>query len=172
MRIVVSHENITALRHTENRLRESRQALRQEKQKLEEANTALKVLLQQNEANRRHMEADVIDNLHRLVRPVLSRLIKMKLPHPASALIASLDKRLSELTRPFLRRLSTVESMLTPQEIEVASLIREGLSTKEIAAQLRLEITTVNFHRRNLRKKLSLSHTPTNLRTFLMGLMK
>jgi DNA-binding NarL/FixJ family response regulator len=172
MRIVVSHENITALRQTENRLRESKAALGQEKQKLEEANTALKVLLQQNEANRRKMEVDVIDNLHRLVRPVLNRLISMKLPQPANALLASLDQRLSELTKPFLRRLTAVESVLTPQEIEVASLIRQGLSSKEIAAQLHLEITTVNFHRRNLRKKLNLSHTATNLRAFLMGLME
>lgn len=172
MRIVVSHENITALRQTENRLRESRAALGQEKQKLEEANTALKVLLQQNEANRRNMEVDVIDNLHRLVRPVLNRLISMKLPQPAHTLLASLDQRLSELTKPFLRRLTAVESVLTPQEIEVASLIRQGLSSKEIAAQLHLEITTVNFHRRNLRKKLNLSNTATNLRTFLMGLME
>ena len=170
MRIVVSHENITALRQTENWLRESKEALRQEKKKLEEANTALKVLLQQTEAHRQDMESDVIDNLHRLIRPVLARLIKMKLPSSAIALIDSLDKRLSELTRPFLRRLSALESVLTPQEIEVAFLIREGLSSKEIATQLNLEITTVNFHRRNLRKKLNLSNTPTNLQTFLMGL--
>ncbi|XPS89343.1 transcriptional regulator, LuxR family [Desulfosarcina variabilis str. Montpellier] len=170
MRIVVSHENITALRQTENWLRDSKEALHQEKKKLEEANTALKVLLQRTEAHRQDMEADVIDNLHRLIRPVLARLTKMKLQGPAQALIASLDKRLAELTRPFLRRLSTLESVLTPQEIEVASLIREGLSTKEIAAQLHLEITTVNFHRRNLRKKLSLSNTATNLQSFLMNL--
>jgi DNA-binding CsgD family transcriptional regulator len=172
MRIVVSHENITALRQTENRLRDSKEALHQEKKKLEEANTALKVLLQRTESHRRDMEADVIDNLHRLIRPILNRLTKMKLPGPAQALIASLDNRLSELTRPFLRRLSTLESVLTPQEIEVAFLIREGLSTKEIAAQLNLEITTVNFHRRNLRKKLNLSNTSTNLHSFLMGLMQ
>lgn len=170
MRIVVSHENITALRQTENRLRESKEALHQEKRKLEEANTALKVLLEQTQTHRQDMEADVIDNLHRLINPVLHRLIKMKLPSSAQALIASLDTRLSDLTRPFLRRLSTLETVLTPQEIEVAALIREGLSSKEIAAQLHLEITTVNFHRRNLRKKLNLSNTSTNLQTFLMGL--
>ena len=172
MRIVVSHENITALRQTENRLRESKEALAWEKKKLEEANTALKVILKQTEAHRQDMEAAVIDNLHRLIRPVLTRLTKMKLPEPAQALMGSLDKRLSELTRPFLRRLSTLESVLTPQEIEVAFLIREGLGSKEIAVRLNLEITTVNFHRRNLRRKLNLSNTSANLQTFLMGLME
>ena len=127
MRIVVSHENITALRQAQNRLCESKEALHQEKRKLEEANTALKVLLKKTETHRQEMESDVIDNLHRVVQPVLSRLIKMKLPKPAFALIASLDKRLSSLTRPFLRRLSTLESVLTPQEIEVATPDQGGI---------------------------------------------
>ena len=169
-RIVVSHENITALRQAQNRLSESKADLSREKEKLEAANTALGVLLKQTQSHRQEMEDDVVDNLHRLIIPLLNRLSQMNLPGQAHALIDSLDKRISGLTRPFLRRLSALESVLTPQEIEVATLIREGLSSKEIAAQLHLGITTVNFHRRNLRKKLNLNNTPTNLQSFLMNL--
>ncbi len=171
-RIVVSHENITALREAENRLLKSKDALLSEKRKLEEANTALKVLLKQNQANQRDLEADVLDNVHRFIRPVLHRLAGLNLPKQANALIASLDQRILKLTAPFFRRLSNMKTILTPQEIEVAALIREGRSTKEIAAHLNLSITTVNFHRRNLRRKFNLNNTATNLRTFLMGLME
>ncbi len=171
MRIVVSHENITALRQAQNRLIKSKAALGREKKKLAAANTALRVLLKQTENHRREMEDDVIDNLHRLIIPLVNRLSKMNLPERAHTLINSLDKRLSGLTQPFLRRLSALESLLTPQEIEVATLIREGHSSKEIATQLHLEITTVNFHRRNLRKKLDLNNTSTNLQSFLMNLI-
>lgn len=170
IRIVVSHENITELRQSENRLRQNEEALYREKVKLKETNTALKVLLQQHKAHQRELEATVLDNVHRLIHPVMNRLSSMKLPKSAMSLIASLDERLSGLTRPFLRRLSNVASVLTPQEIEVAELIREGLGSKEIAVQLHLSITTVNFHRRNLRRKLNLRNTPTNLQTFLMNL--
>jgi DNA-binding CsgD family transcriptional regulator len=171
-RIVVSHENITELRQSEIRLRQKEAALNHEKVKLEEANTALKVLLRQHKIYQRELEATILDNVHRLIRPIINRLSDMNLQRSAAALIASLDDRLSSLTKPFLRRLSNIESILTPQEIEVAALIREGLGSKEIGKRLHLSLTTINFHRRNLRRKLNLRNTPTNLRTFLMNLHK
>jgi DNA-binding CsgD family transcriptional regulator len=170
VRIVVSHENITSLRETEIQLRQREEALEREKKKLEEANTALKVLLQRHKTQRREMEAEVIETTHRLIRPVVNRLSGMNLPKRASVLVESLDERIAGMTKPFLRHLSNVESLLTPQEIEIAAQIREGRSSKEIASLLNLSITTINFHRRNLRRKLNLSHTSTNLQTFLMGL--
>ncbi len=168
--IVVSHENITALKLAEERLRESEKALWQEKQKLEEANTALKVLLRQREADQRRLEADVLDNVRRMVVPLLGRLGRLPLPARAKTMLASLEKRLEELTQPFLRRLSAAESVLTPQEIEVAALIREGRSSKEVAALMNLSLTTINFHRRNLRRKLNLRNSRINLRTYLVSL--
>ncbi|BBO89637.1 helix-turn-helix domain-containing protein [Desulfosarcina ovata] len=170
VRIVVSHENITALKLAEERLRRSEQALWQEKQKLEESNTALRVLLRQREVDQREMEDDVLDNMRRMVLPVLERMARLPLPARARPLVASLEARLGDLTRPFLRRLSAAQAVLTPQEIEVAALIREGRSSKEIADQLNLSLATINFHRRNLRQKLNLRNTRTNLQSFLMGL--
>jgi len=170
LRIVVSHENITALKLAEARIRESEEALWLEKQKLEEANTALKVLLRRRESDQREMEAAVLDNMRHLVTPILTRLSNQSLPKRSKKLLDSLQARLAELTQPFMQRLSAVETALTPQEIEVAALIREGRRSKEIADQLHLSITTVNFHRRNLRNKLNLRHTGTNLRSYLTGL--
>ena len=169
-RIVVSHENITALKLAEERLRQSESDLWQEKQKLEDANTALKVLLQQREKDQRKMEADVLDNARRLIAPLVERLKGQPLPAGAKNILASLEKRFAELTQPFLRRLSNAETVLTPQEIEVAALIREGRSSKEIAALMHLSLTTINFHRRNLRRKLNLRNSRINLRTYLLSL--
>jgi len=170
LRIVVSHENITALKLAEERLRQSEAKLYRERQKLEDANTTLKVLLRQREKDQRQMEADILDNVRQLVAPILERLDRLPLPQRAKTMLASLDTRLTELTRPFLRRLSAVETVLTPQEIEVAALIREGRTSKEIADLMSLSLTTINFHRRNLRRKLNLRHSNTNLRTYLLSL--
>ena len=170
IRVVVSHENITALKLAEERLREGEEALWLEKQKLKEANTALKVLLRKRESDQREMESTVLDSIRHLVTPVLQRLSSQTLPERSKNLLNSLENRLAEITEPLYKRLSAIESILTPQEIEVATLIREGRSSKEIAKQLYLSITTVNFHRRNLRKKLKLRNTGTNLRSFLIGL--
>lgn len=165
VRIVVSHENITALKRAEA-------ALKSRKRHLEEANTALKVLLRRREDDQHEMEKNIFDNMQHLVAPVLSRLAATRLRDRQKAMLASLEERLSELTRPFMRRLSAIESRLTPQEIEVAALIREGRRSKEIADHLGLSIATVNFHRRNLRRKLGLRNTSANLRSFLLGLNK
>lgn len=172
LRIVVSHENITALKLAEERLREGEKRLYQERRKLEDANTTLKVLLRQREKDQRQMEADILDNVRQLVAPILERLDRLPIPQRAKIMLASLDTRLKELTRPFLRRLSAVETVLTPQEIEVAALIREGRSSKEIADLMNLSLTTINFHRRNLRRKLNLRNSNTNLRTYLLSLTK
>ena len=169
-RIVVSHENITALKVAEELSRQSEKALWLEKQKLEDANTALKVLLQQREKDQRQMEADVLENVRRMVTPLVERLRRMPLPVRAQKILASLEQRLEELTQPFLRRLSNAESVLTPQEIEVAALIREGRRSKEIAALMNLSLTTINFHRRNLRRKLNLRNSRINLHTYLISL--
>ena len=43
---------------------------------------------------------------------------------------------------------------LTPREIEVARLVSEGLSSKEVASQLNLSVRTVEKHRANIMDKL------------------
>ena len=47
VRVIISHEDITALKLVEEALRESREQLKEQKQSLEEANIALKVLIKQ-----------------------------------------------------------------------------------------------------------------------------
>lgn len=46
------------------------------------------------------------------------------------------------------------EDALTPREIEVLSLIRDGNRNKEIASRLDISETTVNFHIKNIVDKL------------------
>ncbi len=47
-------------------------------------------------------------------------------------------------------------SNFTPQEIEIASHIRIGKTTKDIAELMNLSPGTINTHRNNIRKKLGL----------------
>ena len=72
LRIVVSHENITALKLAQEQMERHKQELLQEKTRLEDANTALKVVLHRREADRKELEADVLDNIRQLVLPSLN----------------------------------------------------------------------------------------------------
>jgi DNA-binding CsgD family transcriptional regulator len=46
---------------------------------------------------------------------------------------------------------------LTQQELQVANLVRRGLSNRAVAAQLFLSPRTIDFHLRNVFTKLGLS---------------
>jgi len=48
---------------------------------------------------------------------------------------------------------------LSLREIEIIKLIKEGLSSKEIAAQLNISVRTAEVHRHNILKKLQLKNT-------------
>ena len=50
-------------------------------------------------------------------------------------------------------RITKTQTLLSNREDEVLQLIMAGLSTKEIAAALFIDVQTVNTHRRRMMKK-------------------
>lgn len=48
---------------------------------------------------------------------------------------------------------------LTEREIQIINLIKEGLSSKEIASNLNISLKTVEVHRHNVLKKLKLKNS-------------
>jgi len=170
MRAVVSHENITALKLAEEALKDHEQELERKTQHLEEVNTALKVLLEQREKDKAELEGKVLKNISVLISPYISKLKNKNLKSSDKALVDIIDTNLQDIVSPLLQRLTNTKIILTPQEIQVATLVKEGKSSKEIADILTVSETTVSFHRKNLRKKLGLSHSRKNLRAHLLSL--
>ena len=50
-------------------------------------------------------------------------------------------------------------NVLSRREIDIVQLIKEGLSSKEIASKLEISLKTVEVHRYNILKKLNLKNT-------------
>ena len=69
---------------------------------------------------------------------------------------------------PMIQKLSHAGILLTPQEIQVAALVKDGKTTAEIADIMFISEATVSFHRKNLRSKLGLKNKQANLRSYLM----
>jgi DNA-binding CsgD family transcriptional regulator len=170
MRAVVSHENITALKLAEEALKAHKKELELNTQHLAETNTALKVLLKQREKDKAELESKVLQNINVLISPYVAKLKNKKLKSSEKALVDIVDTNLRDIVSPLLQRLVNAKIILTPQETQVAALVKEGKSTKEIADILTVSETTVSFHRKNLRKKLGLGHTRKNLRAHLLSL--
>jgi DNA-binding CsgD family transcriptional regulator len=170
VRVVVSHEDITALKLTEEALNQSRESLTEQKQSLEEANIALKVLLKQREEDKLELEKKVLSNVKDLVFPYVEKLKNSRLKAKEKTLVDIIETHLNDIISPLLQRFSNAKILLTPQEMQVAALVKDGKTSKEIADILNVSETTVNFHRKNLRVKFGLTNQRTNLRSYLLSI--
>lgn len=178
VRVVVSHENITPLKKIEEALKQRERDLRDREheleiktQNLEDANTALRVLLEQRERDKRDMEETLVANIREIVGPYLEKLSRSRLDGRQQAWLDIARSQLDTVISPFLSRLSSLTSRLTPREIEVAVLVKEGKMNKEIAEILGSSVDAIDFHRKNIRKKLGLTRRKVNLRAYLLSLL-
>jgi len=170
VRVVVSHAEITALKLTEEALKKSQEELFEQKQSLEEANIALKVLLKQREQDKQELEKKVLTNIKDLVLPYVEKLKNSRSKPKDKILVEIVETHLNDVISPLLQRFVNAKILLTPQETQVAGLVKDGKTSKEIADILNISETTVNFHRKNLRVKFGLTNQRTNLRSYLISI--
>jgi len=137
---------------------------------LEDSNIALKVLLEHREQDRVRLEENILANIRKLVKPYLEKLLFQKLDERTRNLVDIIAARLDEIASPFLNRLASINRVLTPKEIDVAALVREGRTSKEIAEILNISVSGADFHRKKIRQKLGLTNEKSNLRSYLLSL--
>jgi len=137
---------------------------------LEEANTALKVLLERREKDKVEFEERILSSINELIKPYLKKLKRYRLAAKQAAYIHILDANVNDIVSPFAHRLSLKFLKLTPTEIQVANLIRQGKTTKEIAEIMNLAPSTISFHRNNIRMKIGIRKNKANLRSYLLSI--
>ena len=154
----------------EIRVKERTRELEIKTQNLEETNIAMKVLLKKREEDRKDIEFNILTNVRKLIDPYFDKIRKTKLNSQQNAFLNIMESNLQEITSQFARKISMRELNLTPTEIQVANMIRNGNSSKEIAGIMNISKRTVDAHRRNIRKKLGLVQKRANLRSYLLSL--
>lgn len=137
---------------------------------IEEKNAALRVLLKQREIDKEENSQIFQQNVEQLVLPFFSKLRKSDTTPEQENILQSIESNLRQINSPFAHRISNIFSKLTPAEIQVANLIKNGHSSKEIASLLNLSDKTIYTHRRNIRKKSDITNQKVNLQTILQQL--
>ncbi len=143
--------------------------LEEKTQRLEEVNTALRVLLKKREEDKKRVEERVLLNIRELVLPYIEKLRDNKQSNSQKAYLDIVDATLHDIVSPFLHNISIKYLKLTPSEIQVANLVKHGKTTKEIADMLNLSFQTIEFYRKNIRKKIGITNKSINLRTYLIS---
>jgi|GEM_PF-164975 len=166
--VVVCHDNITGLKSSYERIRAQQEQLRSKAEELAKANTALKVVLQRIEAEKQEVQEKIALNIQESVLPYIQKMKAMPSEPNLEKYLELMEGSLLDIRSSFAKDLTARSVGLTPSEIRVAALIRNGLSTKEIAVMLGLSIRAIEFHRQNIRRKLGLTNNKTNLHSFLL----
>ncbi len=152
---------------TEIKLKLKEKELEKHAESLNEANTALKVLLDHREQEKIQLEQNIFANLKKLVSPYLEKIENKPLDRTQKAFLEIALSNLDNITSPLATKLLSWEAGLTPTELDIADLIRHGKTTDAISELLNIASTTVAFHRRNIRLKFGLKNKKINLMTHL-----
>ena len=161
--------NITIRKQAEDALKKREEELMNKTRMLEEVNTALRVLLQHREEDKEELEKKVSANIKELVIPYIEMLKRSPSDTRTVECIAILESNLKNITSPFSRQLSSNYIKLTPKEILVANLIKDGKTTKEMAGLLTITSASIDTHRNSIRNKLGLNDKKISLRTYLLS---
>ncbi|MFH1754379.1 MAG: LuxR C-terminal-related transcriptional regulator [Candidatus Latescibacterota bacterium] len=161
----------TAVRiSAERELRKVNRQLTVEREALQEANNALRSVMIKIEEEKINISKNIQANVDKILMPVLHAL-SLELPTCQKKYLEILRTNLEEITSPFINHLSRKFYSLTPTEIKICRLIRNGMRTKEIAQIQGVSVSTINRHRENIRQKLDIINRDVNLATYLQSSM-
>ncbi len=147
---------------------EQTQELRMKSEAVEELNVALRVLLRQVQEDKETLEQRFVANVNKLVLPYLKKINKSRLDKQQSSYLDIMEANLNEIMSPLLHNLQQIN--LTPRETQVANLVKEGKTTKEIAQIVGVATDAVNSYRNSIRQKLGLNNKKVNLQSYLESL--
>ena len=151
-------------------LQETNRQLTLERKALQESNTALRVVLARIEQEKQEIHRDIRTNVEKILMPILHALA-VQLSPAQIKYVEMLQTNLEEITSPFISQLSLSYHSLTPTEIAICNMIRNGMRTKEIAETRGVSEATINRHREKIRHKLKITNQDVNLATFLQSSM-
>lgn len=132
--------------------------LKEANKQLMETNNALSVLAQNIDRTRKETEFQISTKIRSSIMPFIEKFSKNKY---LAEFRVELDV-LMDVMDDLLTGLSAepqIAHALSPTEFRVAALIKNGLTTDEIANHMYVSPYTVKSHRRNIRKKLKIKHS-------------
>lgn len=164
--VLASLLDISERKRAEDLLRQTTEVLRQERESLKQKNNALRQILDHLDEERREYKHEICDSIEKLLMPVVETL-----KHTGGKLgpreVAVLEDTLSSIIRRDIDLYQSNIAKLSPRELDIVDLIKQGMESKEIASKLSLSDQTIHKHRKLIRQKLQLRNKDVNLAAYL-----
>jgi PAS domain S-box-containing protein len=154
--LMVEFHDITSFKETEARLKLSR-----------ESSAEMLTLI---EKEKQSISENFKNNLVLILSPLLDQL-RISADSHQQEVLKMMARRIEYVGREIgiVGGLDAAGLNLTKRQILVCEMIRDGMTSKEIAKVLNCSPSTVNNHRNAIRRKLNLSGKSANLQAFLNG---
>ena len=170
---IISEKELKKLNaNLDEKVKERTKALIASNEKLNDYNTALKVVMEKREEDRAELEEKISANVEELILPSITRLKQTRLTERQKELLKICEENILKITSSFINGIKNDKSVqsLTHKETTIANLIVQGKSSQEISTLLNSSESTINFHRKNIRKKLGIKNKSKNLQIYLKQL--
>jgi len=165
------NDALKIIKRSENELRQRKSALERLNKELLDTNQALSVLASNIDKEKDNMEKRISQEITAKIMPIIKGLQKDVYCRKRLADLEVLTHYLKSIV-PDLTLDSPLYSFLTEQEMRVAVMIKNGLTSQKIADMLNISLHTVKSHRKNLRKKLNIQKSDIDLCTYLKSKIK
>lgn len=138
---------------------------------LYENNVALDALAKNVNKNKFQTKLKIAKRLNSEILPLLKEIrCEKNLDKIRILTDLALDKLIMFIPSP--NNPYSILAMLTPMEMRIASMIKDGFKSEDIARQQFISIDTVKTHRSNIRKKLGLNNKQVNLTSYLVSIFE
>jgi ATP/maltotriose-dependent transcriptional regulator MalT len=163
--------SIIEKKEAEMSLKQTTDELHKQTLELENKNIALREIVSQIGLEKKALQDQMRLNIALTVLPLLNKMQNPNVPPESwKSYLRVAQQNLEDITSSLARKVIEDRVRLSPRELEICNLIKNGLSNKEITALLHISLLTVERHRHNVRKKLRIDNKKVNLATFLRDL--
>ncbi len=163
------HHTLSELQRSKEELQAYTKHLEQLNTELRETHHAMLVLARNADRARHDTEERIIAHLRSLVLPLIGDMRQDERLQPYEAQLSLLVNAIEEAVAGLATHLAVIPA-LSAREMRIAVMIKNGMTSEEIASYLHISPETVKTHRRNIRKKLGLIGRGDQLRAYFRSL--
>ena len=170
-RTVELNNALKTVKRSEKKLSQRKLSLEKVNKELLETNQAVSVLARNIDKKKEELEKKYFKICNSKLIPILKGLQKDVYCQKREADLELIINYLNEITcdSPLHH---DIDTHLTDQEMRVAMMIKNGMTSQQIGDLLCISLHTVKTHRKNIRKKLKIDNTDINLVSYLKSKMK
>ena len=165
----VHRQTLEELRRSQEQLQAHANDLEQLNAELRETHQAMLVLARNADRARYETEERMIMHLRSLILPLVEDMRHDDRLQAYEVHLAMLGQAIEDAVTGLATHFATLPSLST-REMRIALMIKNGMTTEDIAMNLHISPETVKTHRRNIRKKLGLIGNGDQLRVYFRSL--